>query len=67
MLYEQERPTLRCLMALPGLLTRRSPRVLSGIDPFDPPRWSDADAEGVYRHRMVAISRDLLELRSHAI
>ncbi len=38
-LHEQERPTLRCVMALPGLLNRRSPRVPSGIDLFDRPRW----------------------------
>ena len=31
-LHEQARPTIRCLMALPGLLNRRSPRVPSGID-----------------------------------
>lgn len=31
-LNEQERPTLRWLVTLPGLLNRRSPRVLSVID-----------------------------------
>ena len=34
MLQEQERPTMRCLMALPGLLNRRYPRGLSVIDLF---------------------------------
>ena len=33
-LHEQERPTLRCVLALSGLLNRRSPRVPSGIDLF---------------------------------
>jgi hypothetical protein len=30
-LHEQERPTMRCVLALPGLLNRRSPRVPSGL------------------------------------
>jgi hypothetical protein len=38
-LHEQERTTLRCVMALLGLLNRRAPRVPSGIDLFDRPRW----------------------------
>ncbi len=35
--HEQERPTIRCVMALPGLLNRRAPRVPSGVDLV--PRW----------------------------
>jgi hypothetical protein len=35
-LHEQERSTIRCVMALPGLLNRRSPRVPSGSIS---PRW----------------------------
>ena len=31
-LNEQERPTIRCVVALPALLNRRSPRVPSEID-----------------------------------
>ena len=37
-LHGQERPTMRCLVALPGLLNRRSPRVRSVSDLFDLPR-----------------------------
>ena len=38
-LNERERPIIRRLMAPPGLLNRRSPRVPSEIDLFDRPRW----------------------------
>ena len=31
---------MRCVVALPGLLNRRSPRVRSVIDLFDLPRWT---------------------------
>ena len=38
-LHGQERQTMRCVVALPGLLNRRSPRVRSAIDLLDLPGW----------------------------
>ena len=38
-LNEQERPTIRCVVALPALLNRRCPRVVSVIEFLDRPRW----------------------------
>jgi hypothetical protein len=61
-LHEQERPTVRCVMALPGLLNR----ALSARAVGDRSRrraGSDSDSAGMYRHRMAAISRDLFAFR----